>query len=74
MFMSITIVEGIGNRTYSPCNTIISSISNFLFKMLDLGADLGRFVDTVSGTGGVGFIFKTEDLLPTEATKYPFES
>jgi len=28
--------------------------------------DRARFMDATSGAGGVGFIFRTEDLLPTE--------
>lgn len=72
-FMSVTKVMDIENKTYSPCKTIESSTSTFLFKTLDRIAVRGRFVDT-SGAGGVGFIFKTEDLLPTKATRYLFQS
>lgn len=53
--------------TYSPCRTIVSSISTFLFEAVPRAAVRERFVDIISGTGGVGFSFKTEDLLPTEA-------
>ena len=62
------------NKTYSPCKTIVSSIRTFLFKALDRGADRKRFMGNTSGAGGVGFIFKTEDLLPTKATRYSFQS
>ena len=51
--------------TYSPCKTIVSSISTFLLMALGLGADRARFIEATS-RGGVGFILKTEDL-PTEA-------
>lgn len=59
-------------KTYSPCKTIVSSIRTFLFKALDRGAERKRFMGTTSGAGGVGFIFKTEDLLPTKETKIHF--
>lgn len=55
-------------KTYSPCKTIVSSIRTFLFKALDRGAERKRFTGTTSGAGGVGFIFKAEDLLPTKVT------
>lgn len=61
-------------KTYSPCRTIISSISTFLFEALARGADRRRFVDIISGAGGVAFIFKVDDFLPTEATKNNIES
>ena len=54
--------------TYSPCKTITSSISTFFFEVPTRSADRGRFRDTVSCTGGDGFSFKTEDLLPTKST------
>jgi len=60
----------IGWKTYSPCKTIISSISIFLFKALVRGAERTRFIDAISGAAGLGFIFKTEDFLPTAPTKY----
>ena len=45
---------------------------NFPLQALDRGAERKRFMGTTSGAGGVGFIFKTEDLLPTKATKIHF--
>lgn len=62
-------------ETYSPCKTIISSISTFLFNALVRGAEAvrKRFVDASSGTAGLGFIFKTEDRLPTEVTTNSFQ-
>lgn len=53
--------------TYSPCKTMVSSTSTFLFKVPVWGAERARFLDATSGTGGVGFIFRTEDFLPAEA-------
>jgi hypothetical protein len=52
--------------TYSPSKTIESSMSTFLFMALGRDTDRARFMDATSGAGGVGFIFRTEDLLPTE--------
>lgn len=60
-------------KTYSPCKTIISSISTFLFKALVRGAERKRFIDAVSGAAGLGLIFKTEDLLPTGETTNSFQ-
>lgn len=61
-------------KTYSPCKTIISSICTFLFKALVRGAEAERtrFIDAISGAAGLGFIFKTEDFLPTEPTTNSF--
>lgn len=55
--------------TYSPSKTIESSISTFLFKALGRDVDRARFINATSSTGGVGFIFRTEDLRPTEHNK-----
>lgn len=61
-----------GWKTYSPCKTIISSISTFLFKALVRGTVRARFIDAISGAAGLGFIFKTEDFLPTAPTTKSF--
>lgn len=45
---------------------MVSSIRTFLLEA-QTRDDRGRFIDVISGGGGVGFIFKTEDLLPTVA-------
>ena len=55
-------------KTYSPCKTIISSISTFLFTVLVRGAERSRFVDGFSRAAGLGLILKAEDFLPTGAT------
>lgn len=60
--------------TYSPCKTIVSSISTFLFEAVLRTAVRERFEHMMSGASGVGFIFKTEDRLPTETTRITVQS
>jgi hypothetical protein len=58
-------------KTYSPCKTIISSISTFLFTVLVRGVERIRFVDGIRGAAGLGLTFKAEEFLPAgAATNY----
>lgn len=60
-------------KTYSPCKTIISSISTFLFKVLVRGAERKRLVDGTSVAAGLGLTLKPEGVLPTGAATNNFQ-